>query len=226
MKYLVSCILLFSLLTITTAAEPKVVPLPPPEADKINKLEGAVAGKLFVMAAEPASKWKMLSKTDAELRSFESGKIGVFLATTPGVYSILVIGPGGDVNQLEIVVEGTAPTPTPPVVDQLKETLTKLFNEDTTADKKEAAKDLAELYRQMAVLITSKDIKTSKDLLEKYQKAASTLIGADKLVTLRKVVSSKLSTILPTDAELTTEQRAVTATLFSKLSVILKGLGE
>jgi hypothetical protein len=222
-------LLLLSVVTFANADGPKVVPLPPPEVDKWNKLEGAVAGKLFVMTAEPASKWRMLSKNDSELRSFESGKVGVFLANTPGVYQVLVIGPGGDINQLEIVVEGTVPTPPnpkPPLVDPLKEKLTKLFNEDSSLDKKDAAKDLAELYRQAAILANSVEVKTSKALLEKCQKAATTLIGNDKLVSLRKVISSELAAILPTDAPLTDEQRKSTVELFTKLSVIFKQLGE
>ena len=161
---------------------------------------------------------------------YNNGKTGVFVANKSGSYIIVVTGPSGDTTEIRIVVaddnKPVPPTPTPK--DELKEKLVSLFNTDTAPllERKENAKDLAELYRQAAILANSVEVKTSKALLEKCQKSATALIGSDKLILVRKAVSAELATILPTDAPLSDEQRKSTVELFTKLSVIFKQLGE
>lgn len=218
-----SSLLLLFLLPLTVRAEPpKVVPVPPPAPDSWHQLKGAEIGKLFVLSAEPASKWR-LETPGAELRVFDNGKSGVFLATAPGVYRLTVTGPAGDTSQNEIAVGGPGPKPEP--TDALKEKMKAAFDSDKGegATKQEAAKDLAELYRQAAALALKPEITTASDLLKRAKDAATVLIGADQLLAVRKVVSQELSLLLPTDSTLTDEQRKKVADLFRRLAVILDG---
>lgn len=226
MKYILVGIAL-CLATVAVAEPPKVTVVPSGEPDKWVKVEGAITNKLFVLAAEPASKWRLLYRgTDVELRVFDSGRTGVFVSNVAGTFSVVVTGPGGDVSSIEIVVvDDVAPKPPVPVpVDELKSALKKAFDVET-GDKKEFAKDLAELYRQAAVLASKTEVKTSGDLLKRCQDAAVTLIGNDKMLAVRKVVAGELGKILPTDATLTDTQRKATTELFKKLAVILDGFG-
>lgn len=219
--------------TAILAVPPKVTPVPKPKPEVINTFDGATVNKMFQLEAEPASKWRLETTDGAELRVFDAGKTGIFVANVAGTYSVIVIGPGGDTTEFRITVtdDGSGPKPpqppTPPVVDPLRESLKKAFDAEPgdAATKKEFAKDLAELYRQASILALKPDIKTSGELMKRAQDAANILIGSDKMVPLRKVVAAQLSLILPTDATLTDNQRKKVADLFDKLVPILNSFG-
>ena len=74
-------LLILVLLTVPATAladPPAVTPVPAPEPEKWVKID-APAGRLFVLSAEPASKWRVVSRpaTVADLRVFENGKMYV-----------------------------------------------------------------------------------------------------------------------------------------------------
>jgi hypothetical protein len=211
---------------------PKVVPVPSPEPDKWAKLEGASAGKLFVLSAEPASRWR-LETPGAELRVFDNGKSGVFLAPIPATYRLTVTAPSGDVSQIEIVVAGSVPPgpgpgpkPPEPPADPLKARLKASFEGDAAplADRKKQAAALAELYRTIGEKTCRKaDITTAGQFLDVARDSAKGLVGEKALVGLRTAVSDELAVIIPIDAPLTDEQRDSLARLFGRLAEVLDG---
>ncbi len=230
-KLFLSC-LLFIVAASVYADPPKVVPVPKPVPTKIENLDGAVVNKMFVMAAEPASRWRVDNPNDSvDLRTFDNGKTGVLVCNFPGTITITVTGPGGDLAEYRVTVvdDGGPKPPTPPVppVDELKASLKKAFDLEAgdAATKKEFAKDLAELYRQAATLAGKAEVKTSSDLLKRCQDASVALIGNDKMLGVRRLVATQLAAILPTDAALSDPQRKATADLFKKLAVILDSFG-
>ena len=123
------------------------------------------------------------------------------------------------------------PKPVPPKppepVDPLAKKLKAAYDADPAQleKRRESAKDLAELYRQAAVLAADEGVATSGDLLKRVKDASATLVGVDALRECRRVVAMELGALLPTDDALTGEQRAGVAALFKKLAVILDSLG-
>lgn len=123
------------------------------------------------------------------------------------------------------------PKPVPPKppepVDPLAAKLKAAYDADGAQleKRRESAKDLAELYRQAAVLCADENVATSGDLLKRVKDASATLVGADALRECRRVVATELGALLPTDDALTAGQRTGTAALFRKLATILDSLG-
>jgi hypothetical protein len=119
----------------------------------------------------------------------------------------------------------TPPAPPQPPADPLAAKLKAAFDGDSSAQKKEQAKDLAALYRQAAKLANDAGVATAGDLLGRVKAASATLVGADALKAVRNAVGGELAAILPTDDPLTDAQRASAAALFAKLATILDTLG-
>jgi hypothetical protein len=117
------------------------------------------------------------------------------------------------------------PTPAPPV-DPLKVKLKAAFDAETATAKRDQAKDLAALYRQAAKLAADATVVTSGDLLGRVRDAAKSLVGADSLKGLRSAAGAELGLLLPTDADLTADQRAAVAKLFGRLADALEELAK
>lgn len=120
------------------------------------------------------------------------------------------------------------PKPPEPPADPLRAKLKTAFDADPLQldKRKGAAADLAALYRQAAKLAADPEVATSGALLDRVRQAAGMLVGADGLRDVRRAAGAELSAILPTDADLTAEQRDATAKLFQRLAVILEELSK
>lgn len=226
MRLLALCLLL-TLPAVAIADPPKVVPVPAPEPEKWVRLEGATPGKLFVMGAEPASKWR-LETPGAELRVFDNGKSGVFLAQAAAVYRVTVTGPAGDVTQLELPV-GESPLPPVPGND-LKARLKAAIDADPApaAKKKGQVKDLAAVYREIAKAAADTTITTAGEFIATAKRAAAAMVDGDsKTRTLAgvrdDVVAKEVAAIFPADGSLTDAQRKAAADLFTRLAEALEG---
>ncbi|OWY59963.1 hypothetical protein B7486_71745, partial [cyanobacterium TDX16] len=69
------------------------------------------------------------------------------------------------------------PIPPPVPVDPIKAKLKTAFDIDGSLSKRDAAKDLAALYRQAAALSADPSVATAGELLQRVRSAAGTLIG-------------------------------------------------
>jgi hypothetical protein len=214
------------------SAQPEVVAVPPPDAGKWTEVKAA-AGKLLVLSAEPASKWLLVDDSGgADLRTFEAGKFGAFVAPV-GRHRIIVTGPDGTPAKIVVVV-GDAPPgpgPTPPVppvppVDQLAAKLRAAFDADLApvAERKKHAAALAELYRQIAERVCPDPAITGPTMLfDRARESAKILVGVDALLGVRKVVGEELAGIFPVEAPLTKDQRDAAGRLFRRLAEVLDG---
>jgi hypothetical protein len=130
---------------------------------------------------------------------------------------------GGDVKPPDV-----KPKPPEPPADPLRAKLKAAFDADPLQldKRRSAAADLAALYRQAAKLAADPEVTTSGALLDRVRQAAGMLVGADGLRDVRRAAGAELSAILPTDADLTAEQRGATAKLFERLAAILEELGK
>lgn len=228
--------------TVALADPPAVVPVPPPEPEKWVKID-APAGKLFVLSAEPASKWRIVSKANAaDLRVFENGKYAAVVGQAGTTCQMTVTGPSGDVAQIELAFGGQppGPGPKPPDMDPLKDRVKAAFDADPVQldKRRQQAKDLAALYRQLAKTAADATITSAGDLIATAQKSAKEMVDIverDKsgaivkvtrvLVGIRdEVVSKELGLIFPEDAPLTDTQRTSAADLFTRLAKILDEL--
>lgn len=229
----ISLLIVLFAATLATAEPPKVTPVPPPDADKWQRIEGAVVGEFFVLGAEPASKWR-LETPGGSLRVFDNGKSGVFLFKTPAVYRVTVTGPGGDVSLLEIPAgvappgpgPGPGPNPVDPLVAKIKDAFT-LDPEPNSAKKASLRKDLAGLYRSIAEkYCPDKKVGTPQELFDLARTSAANLFPEGKpLNGVRAVVGEELKVLLPIlDAPLTESQRAAAADLFGRAAGVLEGL--
>jgi hypothetical protein len=124
-----------------------------------------------------------------------------------------------------VVGAGSPQPPPPPPNDPLRAKLKAAYDADPAAGKAEAAKTLAELYRQAAALAADPAVRTAGDLLGRVKRAAEKL-APNALVGLRKVVAEELAGALPTDAgeDLTAAHRAAAAGLFGKLAAALDSI--
>lgn len=124
------------------------------------------------------------------------------------------------------------PVPVPPVpvpVDPLREKLRAAFDQAAGGDaqKREWARDLAELYRKSVRLAGDPRYATAAHLKAKMREAATVLLeGDDALAEVRRAVAGELAAILPTDRELTDEQRKAAAALFARLAAVLEDLAQ
>jgi hypothetical protein len=206
--------------TVAAAAPPAVTPVPKSEPSKWSEVK-ADAGRLLVLSAEPASKWLAVDDTDFDLHVFELGKLAAFTAPTVGRYRVIVTGPDGTATRLVVVVGDQPPPPKPPEpVDELRQRLKTAYDADGGDDKAEAAKDLAELYKQASRLSADPTVATAGDLLKRAKDAANVLIGPDALRGPREVVKGELQRLFPADGTLTEQQRTAAAALFTKLAAI------
>lgn len=234
---------LFALLLLTAlarAAEPGVVEVPPDPDPKWVEFKVQPGKQLVLSSGAVAAKWVRID-TGAELRSAD-GKVATFTASAPGVYRCVVVPAGGDPQFVRVTVgdpgpgpgPGPGPKPPDPPVDALVLKLRAAFAADPAdIDKRRnSAKDLAELYRQAAVLAADPAVGTSGALLEQVSKAAAALLkdppapGRKHLADVRKVVGAELGALLPTDDVLTDAQRKAVAELFAKLAVALEELAK
>ena len=229
---LLSLLTLLAATAIASAEPPKVAPVPKPVPDKRVQLDGAEAGVMFVMAAEPASKWRLEGKQPdgVELRVFDNGKSGVLVAKIPGTYGVTVTGPSGDVSQLDIVVGGDAPKPP---VDPLAARLKAAYDADGERDiikRQSHAKDLAAVYKIVAKAASDPAFMTAKDFVAFAKKSAVEMVDAGQpdgvraLSKVRDEVSKELGAIFPSDIPLTDANRTQVADLFKKLATILEAI--
>jgi hypothetical protein len=122
------------------------------------------------------------------------------------------------------------PRPTPskpaPPADPLKAKLAAAYAAaaGTDAQKRDWAKDLAALYRSAAKVALDPKVTTTGALRAKLGTAAEVLVGADALVEVRKAVAGELAAVLPTDADLTADQRTAVGALFARLAAVLDAL--
>lgn len=226
------------------ADPPAVTPVPAPEPEKWVKID-APAGRLFVLSAEPASKWRIVSRPAnvADLRVFENGKYAALVGQSGTTCQMTVTGPSGDVAQIELAFgpQPPGPGPGPPEpMDSLKTRVKAAFDADPVQldKRRQQAKDLAALYRQLAKVSSDATITTAGDLVTTAQKSAKEMVDIverDKsgaivkvtrvLVGIRdEVVSKELGLIFPEDGPLTESQRTSAADLFTRLAKILDEL--
>jgi hypothetical protein len=219
------------------SAQPEVVAVPPPDAGRWTEVKAA-PGKLLVLSAEPASKWLLVDDgAGADLRTFEAGKFGAFVAPL-GRHRIIVTGPDGTPAKIVVVVgdappgpPGPGPGPSPPVppvppVDQLAAKLRAAFDADLApvADRRKHAAALAELYRQIAERVCPDPAITGPTMLfDRARESAKILVGTDALLGVRKVVGEELANIFPVEAPLTKDQRDAAGRLFRRLAEVLDG---
>jgi hypothetical protein len=128
----------------------------------------------------------------------------------------------GEKRGVTTVIGGAAPPPPPPDNDPLRQKLKAAYDADPGAGKAEAAKTLAELYRQAAALAADPAVRTAGDLLGRVKKAAEAL-APGALVGVRKAVAEELAKVLPGDAGdgLTAAHRQAAAGLFGRLAAAL-----
>lgn len=229
------CTIAFALgcTAILHAAPPEVIPVPKPDPGKLTEFRVPV-GTLFILAAEPASEWELVdTASGADLRSFDNGKFGAFAAPSAGRYRATITGPDRTRTRVVFVVGDPPPPepvppkpPVPPPADPLREKVKAAFDADLAplASRREQAKALAELYRQISEKVCPDPaVVNPADLLDRAREAAKILVGADALLGVRRVVGEELALILPVDAPLTEDQRKETAGLFRRLAVVLDG---
>ena len=217
MKYILSIIVLSFIPLVVFADAPKVVPVKKPDSDKWQEIK-ADKGRMLTLSAEPASRWMLIDDESVDFRATDGGKYGDFVSAVEGRFKLTVTSPAGEVTKIIIVVGDSPPAPpNPPPVDVLKKKLADSFASDSGTDKVEQAKDLIELYKQLAVLAKDKSYIKASDLLKKAHDVADTLIGKDALVGVRTIVKDELSKIFPVDVDLTDDQRTKAADLFNKL---------
>lgn len=207
----------------SAASDPvRVSPVPPPPPAKWAEVT-ARPGQLLALAATVPGKWVLVDDSAAALLVQPDGKTAVFAGGAPGRYRIVVFGPAdAEPARVVVVVEGTAPPPKPPdppPPDPLRAKLRAAFDDDAgdPAKKEAARKDLAELYRQAAMLSADNTVGTTGELFDRVRRAAQTL-AADALPGVRKAVAGELAAEFPADEPLTPDRRKAAAALFSKLS--------
>lgn len=215
--------LLFVMLaaSVALAEPPAVVPVPPPKAGEWSEVKAA-PGRLLRLTAQPASKWLLVDES-ADLQDYDAGKSAAFVAAVPGRYRLIVTSPDG-MSARVVVVVGDAPhPPEPPAPDNgLKVKLKASFDADTGTDKRESAKLLVELYRQLAEKVCpDKSILTAGALLLRARDVSMLLLKPEQLPGVRGVVAKELGALFPADGPLTDEQRAKAAALFTNLAKIL-----
>lgn len=163
-------------------------------------------------------------------RPIDGGRVLLFAGPT-GRYECLAYTARGDVPSdparcvIVIGTPGPEPKPPDPPADPLRAKLKVAFDADNAplAQKREQTRDLAALYRAAAKLAEDSAVGTSGELLRRVRDAAGTLVGADALKDVRRVVGGELATLLPIDVALTGSQRTTIAALFRQLSDILDG---
>ena len=119
------------------------------------------------------------------------------------------------------------PLPAPPApADPLAAKLKAAFDADAgaAAEKARAARDLAELYRQAAVLAKDPAAATAAALLERVRAAARTLVRPGVLGGTRAAVAAEVVAVLPADRPLDDEARAAAAALFHRIATALDGV--
>lgn len=214
------------------ADPPSVVPVPAPEPEKWVKID-APAGKLFVLSAEPASKWRIVSKqagvATTDLRVFENGKFAALVGQSGTTCQMTVTGPSGDVAQIELAfgVQPPGPVPKPDPTDPLRDRVKAAFDADPVQldKRRQQAKDLAALYRQLAKVAGDAKIATAGELIDTAQKSAKEMVGDGVLKGIRtEVVSQELGMIFVEDGPLPDDQRKAATELFTRLAKILDEL--
>lgn len=211
------------LIGVLLAADPPTVAAdPPPPPAKWTEVK-ARAGQLVRLTASSAGRWVLVDDAAAAIQPSPDGKSAVFAAGGPGRYRLLVIPPDADPARVVVVV-GDAPPPPPkppdpPPEDPLRAKFRAAYNADPgDAAKKDAArKDLAELYRQGAMLTADNTVTTTGELVDRLRRAGQTL-AADQLPGTRKAVALELAAAMPADEPLTPDRRKDAAALFSKIS--------
>lgn len=212
------------LVSFAAAADPvRVSPVPPPPPATWNELRAA-PGQLLGLTTPAAARWVLVDDSAAALLVQPDGKSAVFASGTPGRYRLVVFGAADAEPARVVVVVGDAPPPPPkppdpPPEDPLRAKFRAAYNADPgDAAKKDAArKDLAELFRQGAMLTADQTVGTTGELVDRLRRAAQTL-AADALPGTRKAVALELAAAMPADEPLTPDRRKDAAALFSRIS--------
>lgn len=119
---------------------------------------------------------------------------------------------------------GPGPVIIPPKADPLRDKVQAAYVADHGT--KTEAQALAALYRACADLCKEKDVGSGLQLLERLQDASRRMVGANTLVSVRKIVTGELSVALgtPSETPLSAEQCELASALFGRLAMILDGL--
>lgn len=196
-----------------------VPPAPPVPPVKWVPLTGtAPVNSDVTLSTGVRSEWALID-AGPTLRVSDDGKTAVLRSDAAGSFRLLVISEG----KAQFRVVTVSGPPAPPVPNPLRDRLRAAFDKDGEPDKLERSKDLAALYRQAALLAESDAVPTSGELLRRIREASSTLIGADRLVNLRRQVALELAGVLAEDAPLNAQQRKDLAELFRAMASVLEG---
>ena len=230
---------LSALLFLTPALALAQDPVPP--ALKLPTSVKTPVGKLGKLRAETTGKYvRWIASPGLDLDPTDNGRT-LYYTGLPGTYELRAYTAAGDVPSEAVLTtvtigDGGPPGPLPPAppipppqpVDALKSKLKDAFAAavGSPEEKAEWAKDLAALYRSAKKTCADKKITTTTQLKAKFKEAATALLdGDDALREVRQVVALELAAILPPATEdVTDDQRAATAALFTRLAAILEGM--
>jgi hypothetical protein len=225
----VSIALLLAASTLSAADPPvvAVVEVPRPPAPKWVQFKSD-AGRQITLSAGAPAKWVAVDD-GCDLVPAPDAKQATFSAPHSGRYRLVCVTADGPVLCAIEVGDGPPdprPGPGPVPVDPLAAKLRAAFFSDPEpmAARREHARDLAELYRQAAALAVKPELVTSADLLSRIKAASATLVGADTLKEVRRVVAIELAAVLAVDAPLTAEQRKLVAALFDRMATVLESI--
>lgn len=188
-------------------------------------------GRIAAIRAETdgqAVRW-VLASTDADLVPLPAdGKTALFCSPAAGRYVVFAWTAAGDVPSEAarcVVVVGDAPAPPPlPPTDPLTSDLRRLLAADPTPDKATHVAQLAAVYREAVKYAAHADVATAGDLAARIRTAASSLLPADALTTVRKRLAEEIAKTLPDDGEkpLDADTRKRAAALFARIATSLE----
>ena len=173
------------------------------------------SGEFVVIRAETACPVVRFVILDAGPNLFPADllkdeKVCVLLTLKPGTYRVLAYTAKGDVPSLPVIVsviiEGETPPPPPPTPPQPVDPLAERFQTAYAADKEPAASkrgqlaNLIGLYQAIAEL--TRDVNHFKnlgDVLTDLQKTAKSMLRADALIEVRKLIAAEVNSTLGTN---------------------------
>jgi hypothetical protein len=216
MKTLLTALLL-------SAAPPQIVPVPPPEAPKVEELKASVGEQVQLRIAKK-SLWFLVTP-GGQLRTPNNAaesEVATFTTLLPGGYIVAAVSADG-LALLKVTVGGP---PAPPPVDKLAERLKAAFDAD--GGTKDAALAMTALYRQAATITKNKEaVVSTRQLRDKVREASVAMLAdfpAGTLDKLRLEVAKELAAVLGelSEAPMAAETREAAVRLFERLGSILE----
>lgn len=216
------------LLSGVCAAAPPAVTVTP---------QSPAPGQLVTLSTASPVTWDI--RGASHLPSPDGKSVALYLPASPVVVlaagaspsplaevAVISLGQGGPIPP------GPTPPPEPPKPpappdDPLARKLRSLYAEDPQQldMKRDAAKNLAAMYRQCIAILNDFPTETNTSLLQRMQTASRVLVG-DSLMGVRKEVAAELGKVLPTEVDtvLTDKHRQEAAVLFSRLAQIMDSM--